>query len=450
MEFERLGGEQVEVLSLHYFYGERWADAWRTSIAAGERAQAKFANVEAAEFYARALEAARRLRDVPAEERARIWEARGDVCELAGLYAQAIEAYRNARRAASSPRLLLKEGNIRERAGDYAGALRWYRRGLNAAEEAGERELLVDLRVGYAGTRYRQGHFADAIRWARDAVALAHELDYLPGLAHGYFLLHIAHTATGHPDRAAFRGLALPIYEELGDLLGQAHVLNNLGIEAYYDGRWDEALDLYERSKAARSRIGDVVNVALVANNIGEIHSDQGRLDEARALFEESRDVAARAGGQLTAAVATLNLGRLAAREGRFDEAQTLVAEALAALEALDSRNFVLEAEARLAEVTAVAGDAEEGLRLADEGLAHASDVDVPLLVGAILHRARGLALRAAGDEAQAVASFEASLEAARGVGADYEVALALTALGRDEEAAPVLARLGVDRLGPV
>ena len=108
-------------------------------------------------------------------------------------------------------------------------------------------------------------------------------MGYLPGLAHGYFLLHIAHTATGHPERAAFRGLALPIYEELGDLLGQAHVLNNLGIEAYYDRRWDEALDLYERSKQARSRIGDVVNAALVANNIGEIQSDQGRLDEASA-----------------------------------------------------------------------------------------------------------------------------------------------------------------------
>ena len=114
-----------------------------------------------------------------------------------------------------------------------------------------------------------------------DGVELAHEIGHLPGLAHGYFLLHIAHTATGHPDRAAFRGLALPIYEELGDLLGQAHVLNNLGIEAYYEGRWDEALDLYGRSKEARTRIGDVVNAALVANNIGEIHSDQGRLAEA-------------------------------------------------------------------------------------------------------------------------------------------------------------------------
>ena len=89
-------------------------------------------------------------------------------------------------------------------------------------------------------------------------------------------------------------------------------------------------------------------------------------------------------------------------------------------------------------------------MRLADEGLAHASDVDAPLLVGAILHRARGHALRAGGDGAAAVASFEASLEAARGVGAEYEAALALTALGRDDEAAPLLARLGVERLGPV
>ena len=45
----------------------------------------------------------------------------------------------------------------------------------------------------------------------------------------------------------ALRGLALPIYEELGDLLGQANALNNLGVDAYYEGRWQEALETYER-----------------------------------------------------------------------------------------------------------------------------------------------------------------------------------------------------------
>ena len=109
----------------------------------------------------------------------------------------------------------------------------------------------------------------------------------------------------------------------------------------------------------------------------------------------------------------------------------------------------MLEAQARLAEITVAAGR-RGGLRLADEGLAHASDADAPLLVGAILHRARGRALRAGGDEAAAIASFEASLEAARSVGAEYEAALALTALGRDDEAGPLLSGSASSGSSPV
>ena len=33
-----------------------------------------------------------------------------------------------------------------------------------------------------------------------------------------------------------YREQALPIYEEIGDLIGQANVLNNLGVDAYFEG----------------------------------------------------------------------------------------------------------------------------------------------------------------------------------------------------------------------
>ena len=89
----------------------------------------------------------------------------------------------------------------------------------------------------------------------------------------------------GSPERVAFRGLALPIFEELGDLKRQATSSNNLGIELYYEGEWARALDVYERSRALFERIGDVTSVAMAMNNIGEILSDQGRLDEAEKLF---------------------------------------------------------------------------------------------------------------------------------------------------------------------
>ena len=71
---------------------------------------------------------------IPAEL-ARVWEAVGDVSELAGLYADAEEAYAaGARARRQHPRLLLKEGVIRERFGRYAEALRWYNRGLRSLD----------------------------------------------------------------------------------------------------------------------------------------------------------------------------------------------------------------------------------------------------------------------------------------------------------------------------
>ena len=104
--YERLEGEGrgefAELLSLHFFHAGDAEKSYRYSLVAGERAQAKFANVEAAVFYRRALDLAPQLELDPAEL-ARVWEAVGDVSELAGLYADAEEAYEQARDARRAP-----------------------------------------------------------------------------------------------------------------------------------------------------------------------------------------------------------------------------------------------------------------------------------------------------------------------------------------------------------
>src|SRR5215210_4292407 len=95
---ERQGrGEFAELLSLHFLHAANADKAYRYSLVAGERAQAKFANVEAASFYRRALEVAPKL-DLEPGELARVWESVGDVSELAGLYSDAEEAYSKARK----------------------------------------------------------------------------------------------------------------------------------------------------------------------------------------------------------------------------------------------------------------------------------------------------------------------------------------------------------------
>jgi class 3 adenylate cyclase/tetratricopeptide (TPR) repeat protein len=443
----------AELLSLHFFRAEQYEQAWTYSITAGERAQDKFANVEAAEFYRRALEAARNL---PGLEHARVglaYESLGDVSALAGAYDEAADAYKSARQLVqpgtpSEVSLFHKEARLRENMGRYSEALRWLGRGLKVVEslpvEAEQVAQRIELTLDYAAVRFRQGNFADAIERGRRAVDEANDAGDLKALARGYYLLHLAYTSLGSPERLAFRGLALPIYEELGDLGGQAHALNNLGIDAYYEGRWGDALEAYRRSKALLERIGDVVSAAMLGNNIGEIESDQGHLEDARTHFEETRAVCEAAGHRLLALVAASNLARTWAREGRSGEALPELEESLAGFREIDAASFVVEAQARIAEAILLAGrEPDRAYAVAEEALAGATEVGGMAAAEAMLHRLRGYALLQAGDAAAAREPLEESLRVAKAAQADYEVALTLAALGEGAESEEMLARLG-------
>ncbi|MGZ4307753.1 MAG: AAA family ATPase [Gaiellaceae bacterium] len=451
-------GEFAELLSLHFFHAGDAGKAYRYSLAAGERAQEKFANVEAAAFFQRALEVAPEL-DLPAAELAAIWESLGDVSELAGLYADAEEAYGRARTLDEQPRLLLKEGVIRERFGRYPEALQWYNRGLRSLDslEPDERaRMRSELGLAYAGVRVRQGEFVDAAGWCKQVVEEAGAADNLPALAHAYYLMHLAYISNRSPERAALRGLALPIYEELGDLLGQANVLNNLGVDAYYEGRWQEALDLYERSKALRERIGDVVGAATITNNIGEIKSDQGYLTTASEIAEEACSVFETAGHRNLLTHALSNLGRIAAREGRLEDSRRLLHGARELAEEISAGGLLVELEARLAERSVLGGETEEALAGAAAALAAIERSGGGSLHHAFVHRVRGYALMQKGELDAAGEALRESLELARGADETYELALTLEAVARlaelrgedgaaeAKEAKTLLARLGV------
>ncbi len=326
-------------------------------------------------------------------------------------------------------KLVAKEGLLREEMGEYDEAIRWYRRGLRSVDslpKGSERDRLrLELSTYLAFTHYREGNFEECLRRCNEVVELALEVDDLERLGDVYLTLHIVHTQIGSPERVAFRGLALPIFEELGNLRRQATVLNNLGIDYYYEGDWTRSLDVYELSRVLFERTGDVTSVAMAMNNIAEILSDQGQLDEAQRLFEEVRETADQAGNRFLALLARLNLGRAAARAGRFDEADALLAEALEGFHEIHAASFEQETHARIAEAAVLAGGGERALREADVAELVGESNAPPLLL-AILHRVRGCAHLLAGRPKEAAAELDRSLEEARAIGALHEVAFSL------------------------
>jgi class 3 adenylate cyclase/tetratricopeptide (TPR) repeat protein len=455
----RRADRRAELLSLHFHRAGRYDKALRYSRLAGDRSKDKYANTEAAEFYRRAIDAARHLPDTDPAELARVHQALGDVCELAGMYREAGDAYRQARRCMrDDPKqqqpLFRREGVVRERLGQYTQALRWYGRGLRSIDGVNVRHA-NELRLAYAGVRFRQGRYADCARSCRQVLQAAEAAGDRASLAHAYYLLDHAHTMLGTNEAGQYRALALPIFEELGDLVGQANVLNNLGVAATMEGRWDEALRCFEHSKTAREKVGDVVGAATADNNIGEVLLDRGEFEEAEGRFRDALRVWRGANYAVGVAVATSALGRAATRAGRFDEARSLLDDALDRFRDMGAESFVAETEARIAELRLFAGDDEGALALVAETLPH-SEAGGMVAVNTMLYRLRGYALmrRAKWDAARA--AIDESLRLARSTSAEYEVALSLqaraslaTATGGDpgpylEESMPIFERLGI------
>jgi tetratricopeptide (TPR) repeat protein len=439
--------ELADLLSLHFHRAQEYEKTWRYAVTAGQRAQARSANVEAVELYGRALEAASHV-DVENATVAQVAEALGDAAELAARYEQAEAAYAKARKLVpedliTQTHLLRKEGVLRERQGRYPEALRRYGRAINVLAKAPETVEKIrsqaDLELAYSGVRYRQGHFDDAIEWAARAAASASYGEDRSRMAHAYYLAHIAAVHSGRRD-PQHRDDALAILEEVRDFARLTNLQNNCGIEAHLDGRWEEAIEWYRRGGASARRVGDVVNEARAKNNEAEVLSDQGRLEGARELLEEALRVWRAAGYRVGIGIATALLARVEARSGRFDEAHELFDDALELLTSLGAEALIADARAWLAECLVLEGRYKEALAAVAE--LPEGDPIAERLAGYAIVQSRG-------PLAKATPRFEASAAAARAANRPFELALALRALEEttktpSDEAARILAELGV------
>jgi tetratricopeptide (TPR) repeat protein len=439
--------DSAELLSLHYYRAERWAETWRYSVDASRRAEEKYANVETTQFLERALEAASSWSDAPADEVARAWELLGDVRMRMAAYEDAASAYREARAfwrgdAVQEARLMQQEAVVRVRLGNYPQALRRLSQalrlieGVEGVDAAAQRARLFNW---YAVVLQHQWRPSDAIPWCNRAIAEAEAAGGAEdALAHAYFILDWAYLALGRPDEAVYSPRAVEIYERLGALDRLAWALNVMGGRAYLAGRWEEGIEHADRARRTFLEIGDDMNATVAALNVACIRSDQGRLDEAEPLFRSGLELRRVAGNPLKVAEAASELGRFAGRTGGFEEAHSLLAEARELFSEEGDEVEALAADVWRVESLVHQGSSTAALELADDALERTKSTPGVAILAAMLHRLRGWAFMQLRDLERAGAAFDESLSLARIEGenigmrsADYEVALTLDALGR-------------------
>jgi class 3 adenylate cyclase/tetratricopeptide (TPR) repeat protein len=456
------GSTDPGVLAAHHRAAGNDAEAFGLALQAARRALARAAPGDAARLFRATLDSARVIR-LPQPELAAVWEGLGEALRLAGESGPADRAYREARRAVGddpmhSARLLHRQARLAHRSGHPAAGVRWARRGLRLlAEHSGPTAdaWRARLLATEAADRMDQGRPVDAVRLCRKALALAwDDVDETAARAraHAGYLLDWALVVLGRGAEAVHSREALAIYDRLGDLEEKSRVLNNLGMFAYWGGRWDEAVELYRECGALGTRTGDAETVACSRCNVGEVLSDQGEWDAAEVELAEAYRVWRASGNDGGAGFARMLLGRTAARAGRLPAGVALLESAVAELAAHGMEDANL-ARGYLAEALAQAGrgaEAEVVLKAVWPG------TDVP--PGPLLLRARALAREPEGDEGVRIGLL-AALEAARAAGNAYEVGVCLDLLcalpvtahtrGWTAERDDVLARFGVRRLAP-
>jgi tetratricopeptide (TPR) repeat protein len=407
-------------LSLHFMLAGDYERANRYALLGAQRATERYSHADAARLYRRAIEAARAGAMVSEPEHvlelAYAWEQLGEALRCTGEPDAATKALSEARRLlgddpVAQARLCHRQAEVAERVKSLTAAVRWLNRGLRYVDGVLSPEATMwraRLRSYLAGVRNRQGHWSDSARACLMAIAEAESVGELGALARACYTLDWALVELGRPEEATHSWRALEIYERLGDPEHEATVLNNLGMFAYWQGRWDDAIDLYRQAGECSERAGRPSDVAYTDCNIGEILSDQGHLDDAMIHLERARRTWTATGDRQGVAFGDVLLGRLALRRDGYEQALALLETATA-----DLRRFRLDADVEFAqalitEAEAFAGDASQALVRARQGM-ESADRHLPLL-----QRLYGIALARVGELAEAERELVSALAAAR------------------------------------
>jgi tetratricopeptide (TPR) repeat protein len=394
------------------------------------------------------------------DEKAEVWTRLGEVREQAGLFDGALDAYRKAYQLRQGiverAELMLKRASARERAAQYSMALREATRAKRLLDDRSSAEaetLAARAQAFYSLIRMRQGRPVEALTTAREAVEQAQEANSNAALARAYGVMAWAHLMMDRPGAEQLWLEALDLYAKVGDLGGQGYMNNNLGGLAYFEGRWDQALEYYERSRDFAERVGNAVDVGVAEGNIGEVLVKQNKFDEAEPQLRRAVRVAQASGDVFTVVFANLQLARILIERHQLSEAEELLNQSRGEALSLDMKGPAYEAAIYLADVKARSGEPEEALQLLDSAEQQAGEE--ASIFAPTADRVRALALAAIGRRSEAVDVAAAALDAAQARSLDYEVAMLLLCKAElleseDAEAAAALRAEGnaiVDRL---
>jgi tetratricopeptide (TPR) repeat protein/transcriptional regulator with XRE-family HTH domain len=302
---------------------------------------------------------------------------------------------------------------------------------LDHAVATGQHARVIALTAGVAGLLRHDGPWAEAL--TRHATALRAAQYLGDPLGQAIALNDLGRVRLLTDDfTAAGRDLAeaVDIFQGVGNKLGQANALNNLGDMRRLIGDYPAAARDLEQALGIYRDIGDRLGQANVLTNLGIMRRLTGDYPAAAGNLAEALGFYRDLGDHPGQTMALNNLGLTRRAMGDFPAAARDLAEALSISRDTSDRLDLANALTYLGTVRRLTGDFAGAARDLEEGLSIYREIGNRSAEAEALNEA-GTLYRVRGDLRQAQSTHQQALVLAREIGIAWDEAHALAGLAR-------------------
>ena len=209
------------------------------------------------------------------------------------------------------------------------------------------------------------------------------------------------------------------IYEELGDKEGISNALGNIGLVYQNMGEWGRALEYYERSLTISEEFGDKEGISNALGNIGLVYQNMGEWRRALEYYEKSLTISEKLGDNQGITNALNNIGIVYFHRGEWERALEYYEKSLAISEKLGDNQGISGVLNNIGEINIKNGNLDEAKNNLDKSLAIAEKLAPISTVGVLANLSELWRLDDRYDDA--FATLEKALQIVKDVGATPE-----------------------------
>lgn len=347
--YEELYAERLDEwaapLAEHYAQAGNEAQALAYFRRAGDAAARVYANAEARQHYARAVELARRREPIDGQEIGYLYGRRGRVLELASQFGPALASYEEMERLARERSLrplelaaVVAQCQILCTANSEFSPARGEplaQRALALARELGDRPAESKI-LWILMNLYRfSDRFPEARRAGEESLQITRELGLREQMAYDLNDLSHVYDSVGEPAKCdETLEEAIRLWRALDNLPMLADGLATFAFKEGHNGNYDHGLACAEEAIRVSESIGNLWGQAYSLSTVGNAYWGRGEADRAIAAMEKTLQLCEPSGYLVPLVLTRVDLAEVLAGLGAYDRALAECRLALAAADA--------------------------------------------------------------------------------------------------------------------